>query len=144
MSHHCQAAVITCMDYRLHQRADGRNYIAEFIKNLGVDCDLIARAGAVMDIADGQAGFADSLCRDVNVCASLHQASDVYLINHEDCGAYAGNNFSDRDTEIAKHLEDLKKAKEVIDVKFPGKNVRLYFAELQTGTTDVFEIKEIK
>ncbi|NCO79712.1 hypothetical protein CO116_01240 [Candidatus Falkowbacteria bacterium CG_4_9_14_3_um_filter_38_19] len=34
MSHHCPAAVITCEDFRLHQRLDGRNCLAEFIRDL--------------------------------------------------------------------------------------------------------------
>jgi len=132
------------MDYRLHQRADGRNYIAEFIKNLGVDCDLIARAGAIMDIAGATAGFSESLCRDINVCSSLHHAETIHLISHEDCGAYANNNFTERENEIAKHQADLKKAKEIINEKFPGKTIKLYFAELQPGSSDIFEIKEVK
>lgn len=144
MSHHCKAAVITCMDFRLHQRVDNRNYIAEFIKNLGVDCDLIVRAGAIMDIANENIGFFESLNRDINVSFGLHNAETIYLINHEDCGAYAGNNFTSRDEEIAKHKSDLKKAEVVINEKFPGKVVKLYFAELEPGSHDNFVMKEIK
>ena len=48
--HKCEAAVITCEDFRLHQRKDGRNYIANFIKSLGVDADLITRGGSIQDL----------------------------------------------------------------------------------------------
>lgn len=56
MSHYCKACLVTCEDFRLHQRKGGRNYIAEFIKNLGVDCDLITRGGAVQDLVRPSSG----------------------------------------------------------------------------------------
>jgi len=145
MSHHCKAALITCEDFRLHQRKDGRNYIAEFIKTLGCDCDLITRGGGVQDLVrPEQDGYAGSFLRDLNVSASLHQADTIYLINHENCGAYGSFNFLSRDDELEKHYDDLRKAKEIILEKVPDKNVLLFFGELEPDSGDVFVIKEIK
>lgn len=145
MAHYCQAALITCEDFRLHQRKDGRNYIAEFIKKTGLDCDLITRAGGVQDLVrPPEKIYNECLLRDCKVSAKLHEAQTIFLINHEDCGAYAEMNFSSREEELACHYNDLKMARKIILEKFPGKEIKLYFGELQPGTTDEFIIKEVK
>ena len=144
MAHYCEAALITCEDFRLHQRKDGRNYIAEFIRTLGEDCDLITRGGGVQDmVRPAEQGYCDCLLRDAEVSAKLHDATNIYLVNHEDCGAYGDMDFSSKQEEYGQHLEDLKKAKEVILKKFPDKNVQLYFAALE-GSPDVFNIRPIE
>jgi len=157
MSHKCEIALITCEDFRLQQRKDGRNYVAEFIKSLGEDCDLITRGGGVQDLVRPPhqgffwkflrwvgLDFKKSLLRDVEVSVKLHQASTIHLVNHEDCGAYGGMNFSSRDEELAQHKKDLGDAKKIILEKFPEINIKLYFAELKGGTEDIFIIKEIR
>jgi len=142
MSHYCEAALITCEDFRLHQRLDGKNYIAAFIESLGMDCDLLTRAGGVQDLVrPKEHGYCDSLLRDTEVSAKLHEAQTIYLVNHEDCGAYAGMDFSSREEELEQHYKDLVKAKKMILEKFPGKDVKLYFGELKESP-DTFEIKE--
>ncbi len=145
MSHHCQALLITCEDFRLHQRRDGRNYIADFIKKQKIDCDLVTRAGGILDLVrPSQDGFSDCLLRDSGVSAKLHQAQAVYLINHEDCGAYGAMQFASRTAEIDQHKQDLQAAKEKILARFPNLDIRLYFAELKTGSVDEFVILPVK
>ncbi len=142
--HHCEAALITCEDFRLHQRKDGRNYIAEFVKKLGIDCDLITRGGGVQDIVRPlQEGFRESIFRDENVSDKIHKATTIILLNHEDCGAYASFKFTSREKELAQHRDDLHEAKKILLEKFPGKVIKLYFAELMPGTSDAFIINEI-
>lgn len=144
MSHTCEAAVITCEDFRLHQRKDGRNYIADFIKSLGVDADLITRGGSVQDIVRPETeGFCECLLRDSRVSTALHNIKTLYLVNHEDCGAYGSFAFATKEEEMAKHTQDLKDAKEAISEKFPGIDIRLYFGYLKEGTSDVFEIRPL-
>lgn len=144
MSHKCEAALITCEDFRLHQRKDGRNYVADFIKKLNIDCDLITRGGAVQDLVrPKKENFDFSLLRDAEVSAKLHSAKIIYLLNHEDCGAYSGMNFATREEELEQHYNDLMIAKKIILARFPEAEIRLYFAELEIGASDVFKIKEI-
>ncbi len=144
MANSCEAALITCEDFRLHQRADGRNYIGDFIKNLEKDCDLITRGGGVQDLVRQKSeGYSDSLLRDTKVSAKLHEAETIYLVNHEDCGAYNDIEFPSRQEELNQHYEDLKKAKEIILNRFPGVEVKLYFGELLPESSDKFEIKSI-
>ena len=144
MSHKCWSTVITCEDFRLHQRGDGRNYIADFIKNLNVDCDLITRGGGVQDIVrKKESGFDSSVFRDLEVSVKLHDCNTIYLVNHEDCGAYGAMNFANREEELEQHKQDLENAKEIILKKFPGIEVETYFGYLKEGSTDEFEIKKI-
>lgn len=157
MSHHCEAALITCEDFRLHQRKDGRNAIAEFIKTEGIDCDIITRGGAAKDLifpkGEGLSAvlkfflkkfFTRSILRDVGVSVSLHQANKVYLAHHEDCGAYGGKKaFAGDEAEKNKHRADMKKAGEIIKKKFPEIKIKLFYGELKPGTDDDFVIKEV-
>ena len=145
MTNKCEAALITCEDFRLHQRADGRNYVAEFIESHAQDCDLITRGGGIQDLVRPKTeGYSNSLVRDTQVSAKLHSADTIYLINHEDCGAYMDMDFSSRKQELQQHYKDLRKAKEIILEKFPEKEVKLYFGELLEGSSDKFEINPIE
>ena len=144
MPHTCEAALITCEDFRLHQRKDGRNYVVKFIQGLGVDCDLITRGGAIQDIVrPAKENFDKSILRDSEVSAKLHKVDTIHLLNHEDCGAYGSMEFKSREEELTQHKKDLRKAQEILLKEFPGVEVKIFFAELEQGTDDVFIIKEI-
>jgi len=141
MAHNCEGVIIVCEDFRLHQRADGRNYIAEFIK--GLDCDLITRAGGVQDLARPLDSFDKSMLRDVDIAIKIHNAEKIFLVNHGNCGAYGNFNFASRQAEFEQHKSDLLAARKILGREFPGKEIKLYFAWLKEGTADEFEIKEI-
>lgn len=144
MAHHCETCLITCEDFRLHQRKDGRNYIAAFMKREGVDGDLITRAGGVQDLVrPPEDGFKSSLLRDAEVSAKLHAARTAYLVNHTDCGAYAPHGLSG-EKEIAKHEDDLRAAKKILEKNFPQIRARIFLAMLQPQTGDIFAIKEVE
>ncbi len=145
MSHICEAILITCEDFRLHQRKDGRNYVANFIKDLKLDCDLVTRAGGVQDLVRSEReGYCDCMLRDSQVSIKLHNARLIILLNHEDCGAYSNMNFSSREEELAQHYSDLKEAKKILKNKYPQAKVELYFAELRPGSYGEFKIKNVK
>ena len=143
-THACEAAILTCEDFRLHQRKDGRNYIADFMKENSIEGDIITRAGGVQDLVRPKdKGYIDSIIRDIGVSVNLHYARTVYLINHADCGAYKEFNLVGRLSEIEKHTEDLREAARIITEQFPNITVKSYFGELKEGSHDEFEIKEI-
>ena len=144
MPHTCEAALITCEDYRLHQRKDGRNYISDFIKREGIDCDVITRGGAIQDLVHPvQCEYRNCLLRDSSVSTKLHHCTTIYLINHEGCGAYLGLNFYNKEMELAQHIKDLKEAKDIILKNYPNVEVKTYFAYLKEGTQDVFDIRPV-
>jgi hypothetical protein len=140
MAHGCEAAVVTCEDFRLHQRKNGQNVIGEFIEELGVDCDLITRGGAVQDLLRPQPGFENSLLKDLDVSVNLHKVKTIYLIGHEDCGAYKSLAFASREQELAKHYDDLRSSKGMLDALFPAVKTEIRFAELAPGSADRFVI----
>lgn len=143
MSHECEAALITCEDFRLHQRKDGRNYVAEFIKSRNQDCDLITRGGGILDLVQPEdMVYIDCLMRDIQVSTRLHQARVIYLMNHEDCGAYSRMVFSSKEEERERHYRDLQRAQQRMGEFFPGTEIKLYFAYL-IKRPDIFEIRSI-
>jgi hypothetical protein len=144
LAHHCPAAVVTCEDFRLHRRADGRDCIGEFIAGLGVDCDLISGAGGIQDLVRPKSGFDDALMRDLTVSVELHEVKRIHLVNHEDCGAYASLNLRSREVEREQHRSDLLEARAMLEARFPGVAVSLYLASLRLGTADHYEIRPIE
>ncbi len=143
MPHLCEAAVVTCEDFRLHQRADGRNCIGDFIRSLGVDSDLITRGGGIQDLVRPQPGCDRALLRDLRVSVELHQVKTICLIAHEDCGAYRGFQFRSKEDERRQHRDDLQEARRLILQEFPRLDVALYFAELAPGSEDDFVVKPL-
>ncbi len=144
MYHYCDALLVTCEDFRLHQRKDGRNYLLDFIKQLKMDCDIITRAGGIKDLVHyDKKEFRDSLERDIMVSLNLHNSHTIILLNHEDCGAYSNFNFSSREEELQQHYNDLKEAQKILSSQYSNKKIELYFAELLPNTKDDFIIKKI-
>jgi Putative carbonic anhydrase len=143
MSHTCQAAVVTCEDFRLHQRKSGRNFIGSFIESLGVDCDLITRGGCIQDLVRPKPGHDEAVLRDLTVSVELHKVGTIYLVGHEDCGAYGHFGFTDRATELAQHFADLREAQAIVNKRFPGVNVELRFGALEPGSSDAWKITEL-
>ncbi len=144
MAHLCEAAVVTCEDFRLHQRKYGRNFIADYFKRLDVDFDLITRAGCIQDLVRAQPGFDEALFRDLGVSVNLHRVKKIYVVGHEDCGAYAHFQFASRAAELAQHQRDLKDARRIIESKFGGVRVVTLFAELEPGSSDRFVMTEVQ
>jgi len=136
MAGHCHACLVTCEDYRLHRRPDGRDMIAQFVAGLGCDCDVITRGGSIRDLVDDPEGFGAPLLRDLRVSVELHAIKTIYLINHEDCGAYDDCSFASRDDELTRHRADLQEAAETLEKMFPGVTVVTYLSELTAGSDD--------
>jgi len=124
------------MDYRLHRRADGRDFLGQFAASLGCDCDVICQAGAVRDLVRPDAGADEALLRDLRIAVERHGVQIIYLVNHENCGAYAGMKFASRSDELAQHGQDLRHACRVVQQTFPGVRVTPLFAELAGGSQD--------
>lgn len=101
VSHHCRSIVISCMDFRL------RKSIGTFIKRNQLKdqgFDRVAIAGGVKNLP--------FILDQVTLSVKLHHIDEVYLINHEDCGAYA------EEGSFEKHKHDLLFAKEILTRQF--------------------------
>lgn len=110
-SHSCQSIVISCMDFRLRQ------YLRKWTTGtLEGGFDRVALAGGVKNLA--------FILDQVELSFKLHHICDVYLINHEDCGAYGAEGT------FSKHKKDLLFAKKILEEKFPKLKIIPLFLKL--------------
>ena len=115
MAHNCKNILFHCMDFRLTERI--REWMGKE-KLLG-DCDVVAVAGSAKDLVDGSPGEKEMLLKQIGISAKLHQAKNVILMNHTQCGAYAQSyRFVNEDEEIKRHELDLAKAEKIINNRF--------------------------
>ncbi|MBI4092895.1 MAG: carbonic anhydrase [Candidatus Kerfeldbacteria bacterium] len=117
MSHSAKALVLHCIDFRfVHD-------IVHFMKSVGLlgQYDDVAAAGAAKNLADPyddhDRGF---VLRQIAIARKLHGISQVYVINHLDCGAYGHGTFANVKEENERHLRDLRAAKNIIEKRFDG------------------------
>lgn len=101
------------MDFRL------RKHIGAFIKKNHIKdhgFDRVAIAGGVKNTA--------FVVDQVELSHKLHHIHEVYLINHEDCGAYG------TEGTFEKHKEDLLFAKEILQKKFKDLKITPLYLKL--------------
>ncbi|OGY27133.1 MAG: hypothetical protein A2Z11_03190 [Candidatus Woykebacteria bacterium RBG_16_43_9] len=110
-SHKCTALAISCIDYRFVGKV--RQYLID--QGLKDNYDLITVPGASLKLAD----VADSISTSMR----LHDPDEVYIFDHEDCGAYGVNNSK------SEHIKNLNHAKERILKNNPEKLVSTYFTD---------------
>ncbi|OGM28279.1 hypothetical protein A2962_00120 [Candidatus Woesebacteria bacterium RIFCSPLOWO2_01_FULL_39_61] len=119
VEHHCEAVVVSCIDYRF------QGYLKDFLyENLkDKTFDYIGFAGSTKDL--------DIIMGQIEISVRLHNIKRAVLIHHEDCGAYGAEG------SLARHTQDLLKAKTEINEKFPSLNVDLYYLKLDGSFVDI-------
>lgn len=112
MAHHCDALVVSCIDFRFQK------YIRNWLdKNLAEKTfDYVAFAGGSKEL--------DIILTQLKISVDLHTINQVILMNHEECGAYGAESTPEN------HARDLKKAKETILEKYPHLEVQTYYLHL--------------
>lgn len=65
-----------------------------------------------------------TILKQIEISIKLHNTKEVYLIHHEDCGAYG------KKSTYKRHENDLYKAKKEIFSKFPKIKVKLLYLHL--------------
>ena len=124
--HHCEAVVLTCIDFRFWKET------IKFIENeLKIKTfDFPSLAGSAKAI--NESNDAEFVFGCISVPIELHHAEKIVIINHQDCGAYGGSaKFNgDEKAEQEFHENELKKAKEKILAKYPDKEIILIYAKL--------------
>lgn len=112
MAHHCDALVVSCIDFRFQK------YIRNWLDTNLADktFDYVAFAGGSKEI--------DTIMTQLKISVDLHTINHVILMNHEECGAYGVESTPEN------HARDLKKAKEIILAKYPQLTVDLYYLHL--------------
>ncbi|RJO62278.1 hypothetical protein C4544_00315 [candidate division WS5 bacterium] len=113
--------VLSCIDYRFWPDA-----LPMLEKEFG-EFDLIELAGGSKNLttplheADRKA-----VLDSIKTAVELHDAKEIILTNHTDCGAYGGSKkFGSFQEEIDFHKSELKKAEEFIKKSFPKLSTKL-------------------
>ena len=132
-AHHCEAAVICCIDFLFWRET------ADFVKSeLGIkDFDfpkLPGSAKAINECAEG-----DTVNKCLSVPCDLHQVEKIVIVNHADCGAYGGSAKFNGDSEAEQkfHEGELRRAKDKSQTQFPDKEVILVYAKLVDEGTNI-------
>ncbi len=124
----CRACVVACIDFRLEKA------LRRFLVVRGLDkdgADVVRVAGVSLNLVQLQnASQRDFVLGQLVASHALHQIKEIYLVNHEDCGAYGLECVPDSEEERARHWVDLKAAKELVARKIPGVEVLTYFLHL--------------
>ncbi|MBI4426585.1 MAG: carbonic anhydrase [Candidatus Kerfeldbacteria bacterium] len=136
MNHSAKALVLHCIDFRfIHD-------IVHFMKNVGLlgQYDDVAAAGAAKNLADPYDDHdREFVLRQIAIARKLHGISEVYVINHFDCGAYGQGTFANADEERGRHRRDLQVAKDFIERRFDGLSVVKILARIDEGGQVDFE-----
>lgn len=129
MSHNCHYLVLTCIDFRFR-------LIQQPLLNKLKECDRVAMAGsskAVVDLDTREAAI-----KQLKLSHQLHGMSTIYIVDHEDCGAFGGKDAFELDEqEIAYHLDTAAQAKIIIEKELPGLEVKAKFAKLNGEIIDL-------
>jgi len=105
----CIASVVSCIDFRIQDELE------QFLIENGLEekFDRIEMAGGVKD--------KEKVIKQLLISHNLHHPTEIWLFQHEDCGAYGLEKEIDSKEEIAIHQKDLtemeKKIHEDIDSK---------------------------
>ncbi|OGM20527.1 hypothetical protein A2714_04015 [Candidatus Woesebacteria bacterium RIFCSPHIGHO2_01_FULL_38_9] len=119
MAHNCDAIIVSCIDFRFQKHI--RNWLDKNFTNKTFD--YVGFAGATKDLP--------TIMNQIDISVRLHSIKEVHLIHHEDCGAYGAESTPER------HAEDLRKARDEINNKYPGLVVKIYYLLLDGEFAEV-------
>ena len=95
------------------------------------DTDIIRVAGVAKNLANPTvSAHREFLLDQLRISVDLHRVREIYLVNHEDCGAYGLDDAVDSDQELHVHIADLEKADQIIKDAIPDVKVKAYFLRL--------------
>ncbi|MBE3573265.1 MAG: hypothetical protein IMW95_09990 [Moorella humiferrea] len=115
----CRACVLTCMDFRIQTAV--ANWLRE--KGLYGNYDYLSLPGASRNfLEEGKINLVEDSYR-------LHQIQEVYLIHHEDCGAYNLGNLPVAE-QLARQRPDMEAAARILKERHPELKVHLAFLYL--------------
>jgi len=136
--HHCQAVVLTCIDFRFWRQT--LKFVEKELRIKSFDFpSLPGSAKAINDCRDDK----DLAMSCISVPCDLHQARTLVIVNHQDCGAYGGSkNFNgDNRAEQMFHQAELIRAKKKIASLYPDLQIILVYAKLDEKNESVEFIK---
>jgi carbonic anhydrase len=123
------ACIVWCFDDRFSR------LLEEFVKERGYkNYDLVKIAGGAKSLASPE-NESERLfvLKQIRTSINLHQAKEVILMCHEDCGAYGGKKlFAGDKDEREKICADLKEAAHILLNNLPKDvKVEMVFADFE-------------
>lgn len=125
--HKCDLLVISCIDFRFQEHL--RSFLEKDYKG---NYDLVCVAGSAKNFVSGSEADKETVLKQVKISKELHHIKKVFLINHQNCGAYGEAFVSGSLQEKETHVKNLITAKEEINKVFPDLEIYLYFIEFKT------------
>lgn len=144
--HRVKNIVISCIDFRFG--GDLPKALAE----IGVEeYDEIKLAGGAGNLAGlSTPERIKTIMDDFTLAIKTHLAENIYLLNHQNCGAYgmAGHDFppeskKSESNEINFHRSELKKAAGFVKGRFPRVSVKAGFVKVMLDDALKIEIIEV-
>lgn len=125
MSAKAQALVAGCIDLRFQEVI--HNWLTK--NKLSGKHDRVSIAGCVKN--------RELLMNQIRISTELHSAREIYLFNHQDCGAYKDRGFTNKNMEREVHENDLRNTKAAIKAEFPKLKVRIFFITIDQKINEV-------
>ncbi len=134
------ALVLTCMDLRVLDEAS--EYLHE--KGLKNEYDHIVMAGAALGVLSKPETWGATFWDHLGLAIQLHKIDEVYIFEHQDCGAYrllldpSRQGVLDQPvSEKHAHHEQSRTLATQIQERFPAiKKVELRYIAIKKGTVD--------
>lgn len=117
----CQAVALFCIDFRLQLTA-----LVKLMESIGYPegtYDHPMLAGAGKDLLSANISEVDHSLKQIRTSVNLHQAKEIIILMHDNCGAYGISNPEIED-EVQK--EHLKAIAALLKEKFPQVIVKTY------------------
>ena len=124
------------MDFRFHDQI--RSFLeCEGLLDDGVD--IVRVAGVAKNLArSASPGARNFVLEQLHISQTLHGIRQIYLINHEDCGAYGAELVPDDKEEFDLHERDLRQARQLLEGEFPNTEILTYIVYINGSTRQVF------
>ena len=123
------AAVLTCFDQRI------RTTVNKFLQRRGIlRPDMIVIAGGAKTLASPRNDFErDFILEQMRMSILLHKTQRTYLICHSHCATYGGLAAykNDRAAEAEHHGQELQRARELLNDRFPELQVECFFVNFE-------------
>lgn len=106
--HTCQAVAVHCIDFRFQKQ------VSAFLeKKFPQGYDRIAVAGGIKDLLENQTKGV--VFKNLKISIQLHQPKTIFLMQHEDCGAYGGSTaFQSPRAEREFQAQQLQKTQKLL------------------------------
>ena len=137
-THHIEALVLNCMDYRLIAP------VADYLEARGLRGkydQIVLAGGAIGVMADETSAWAETFWQHVKLAREMHGIRKIIVIDHRDCGAckaFVGQDCADeREGETVIHEAWMRALADDIKTREPDLEVELLLMDLDGSVEEI-------